>query len=95
VADVRVLTTFGFGTQLTCDLSALDSVARTSTGASTRTTLWDLVLLSPLFLIWGLLWAATIGSSPKARPDAKPDDRTSDTSPTESSDACGTTNNNG
>ena len=31
-----------------------------ATGASTRTTLWwDLVLWSPLFLVWGLLWAAT------------------------------------
>jgi hypothetical protein len=31
-----------------------------ATGASTRTTLWwDLVLWAPLFLIWGLLWAAT------------------------------------
>ena len=37
------------------DLSQL----ATSTGASTRTALWDLVLWSPLFLIWGLLWAAT------------------------------------
>jgi Protein of unknown function (DUF3995) len=31
----------------------------TGTGASTRTALWDLVLWSPLFLIWGLLWGAT------------------------------------
>ena len=30
-----------------------------ATGESTRTTLWALVLWSPLFLIWGLLWAAT------------------------------------
>jgi hypothetical protein len=30
-----------------------------ATGASARTALWDLVLWSPLFLIWGLLWAAT------------------------------------
>jgi Protein of unknown function (DUF3995) len=37
------------------DLSQL----ATGTGASTRTALWDLVLWSPLFLIWGLLWAAT------------------------------------
>jgi hypothetical protein len=28
-------------------------------GESTRTALWDLVLWSPLFLVWGLLWAAT------------------------------------
>jgi hypothetical protein len=30
-----------------------------SGGALTHTALWDLVLWSPLFLIWGLLWAAT------------------------------------
>jgi hypothetical protein len=29
------------------------------TGAATGTTVWDLVLWSPLFLVWGLLWAAT------------------------------------
>ena len=28
-------------------------------GATTHTALWDLALWSPLFLIWGLLWAAT------------------------------------
>jgi hypothetical protein len=28
-------------------------------GALTHTALWDLALWSPLFLIWGLLWAAT------------------------------------
>ena len=30
-----------------------------SGGALTHTALWDLALWSPLFLIWGLLWAAT------------------------------------
>jgi hypothetical protein len=44
-------------------LRALSAVAgdvyQFATGESTRTTLWDLVLWSPLFLIWGLLWAAT------------------------------------
>jgi hypothetical protein len=30
-----------------------------SGGTLTHTALWDLVLWSPLFLIWGLLWAAT------------------------------------
>ena len=40
-------------------LGALNDVNQLATGASTRTTLWDLVLWSPLFLIWGLLWAAT------------------------------------
>lgn len=31
-----------------------------ATGTSTPTTVWwDLVLWAPLFLIWGLLWAAT------------------------------------
>jgi hypothetical protein len=28
-------------------------------GALTHTALWDLTLWSPLFLLWGLLWAAT------------------------------------
>jgi Protein of unknown function (DUF3995) len=31
----------------------------TGTGASSHTALWDLILWSPLFLICGLLWAAT------------------------------------
>ena len=39
--------------------ATLSDVQQLATGASTRTTLWDLVLWSPLFLIWGLLWAAT------------------------------------
>ncbi len=30
-----------------------------SDGELTHTALWDLALWSPLFLIWGLLWAAT------------------------------------
>ncbi len=34
-------------------------VYQLATGESARTALWDLVLWSPLFLIWGLLWAAT------------------------------------
>jgi Protein of unknown function (DUF3995) len=38
--------------------ATLGDVYQLATGASTRTTLWDLVLWSPLFLIWGLLWAA-------------------------------------
>jgi Protein of unknown function (DUF3995) len=37
----------------------LGDVQQVATGASTRTTLWDMGLWSPLFLIWGLLWAAT------------------------------------
>ena len=40
-------------------LVAVGDVYQLATGASTRTTLWDLALWSPLFLIWGLLWAAT------------------------------------
>lgn len=38
---------------------ALGDVYELATGASTGTALWDLALWSPLFLIWGLLWAAT------------------------------------
>ena len=38
---------------------AVGDVDLLATGVSTRTTLWDLALSSPLFLIWGLLWAAT------------------------------------
>jgi hypothetical protein len=34
-------------------------IASGSSGALTHTALWDLALWSPLFLIWGLLWAAT------------------------------------
>ena len=39
--------------------SAVGDVHQLATGAATRTALWDLALWSPLFLIWGLLWAAT------------------------------------
>jgi hypothetical protein len=39
--------------------SAVGDVVQLATGASNGTTVWDLVLWSPLFLIWGLLWAAT------------------------------------
>ena len=34
-------------------------VASGESGPVTHTALWDLVLWAPLFLIWGLLWAAT------------------------------------
>jgi hypothetical protein len=40
-------------------LAALGDVHQVLTGPITRTALWDLVLWSPLFLVWGLLWAAT------------------------------------
>jgi hypothetical protein len=40
-------------------LAIVGDVYQFATGAWTRTTLWDLVLWSPWFLIWGLLWAAT------------------------------------
>ena len=40
-------------------LAAVGDVQQLATSASTRTTVWDLALWSPLFLIWGLLWAAT------------------------------------
>ena len=40
-------------------LSAVGDVVQLATGASNSTAVWDLVLWSPLFLIWGLLWAAT------------------------------------
>ena len=40
-------------------LAAAGDVQQLATGAATGTTVWDLVLWSPLFLIWGLLWAAT------------------------------------
>ena len=39
---------------------AYELATSASTGTTSRTTLWwDLVLWAPLFLIWGLLWAAT------------------------------------
>lgn len=34
-------------------------LASGETGALTHTALWDLTLWSPLFLCWGVLWAAT------------------------------------
>jgi uncharacterized protein DUF3995 len=40
-------------------LATPGDVYQLATGASARTALWDLVLWSPVFLIWGLLWAAT------------------------------------
>jgi len=39
--------------------SAVGDVHQLAAGAATRTALWDLALWSPVFLIWGLLWAAT------------------------------------
>lgn len=41
-------------------MQAIPDAYQLATSGSTRTTLWwDLVLWAPLFLIWGLLWAAT------------------------------------
>ena len=40
-------------------LSIVGDVGQIATGESTVTTVWDLVLWAPLFLIWGLLWAGT------------------------------------
>lgn len=43
-------------------LSIIGDVLQIASGASgpvTHTALWDLALWAPLFLIWGLLWAAT------------------------------------
>ena len=37
----------------------VQQIASGESGALTHTALWDLALWSPLFLIWGLLWAAT------------------------------------
>jgi uncharacterized protein DUF3995 len=37
----------------------VQQIASGASGALTHTALWDLALWSPLFLIWGLLWAAT------------------------------------
>jgi Protein of unknown function (DUF3995) len=39
--------------------SAVGDVHQLATGVATRMTVCDLALWSPLFLIWGLLWAAT------------------------------------
>jgi hypothetical protein len=40
-------------------LGDVPQIASGTSGALTHTALWDLALWSPLFLIWGLLWAAT------------------------------------
>lgn len=40
-------------------LGDVQQIAFGESGALTHTALWDLALWSPLFLIWGLLWAAT------------------------------------
>jgi hypothetical protein len=40
-------------------VAAAGDIQQLATGVAARTTVWDLVLWSPLFLIWGLLWAAT------------------------------------
>jgi Protein of unknown function (DUF3995) len=37
----------------------VQQIASGGSGPLTHTALWDLALWSPLFLIWGLLWAAT------------------------------------
>jgi len=37
----------------------LQQLASGASGSLTHTALWDLALWAPLFLIWGLLWAAT------------------------------------
>jgi hypothetical protein len=37
----------------------VQQIASGESGALTHTALWDLALWAPLFLIWGLLWAAT------------------------------------
>jgi Protein of unknown function (DUF3995) len=39
--------------------ATLGDVHQLATGAATRMNRWDLALWSPLFLVWGLLWAAT------------------------------------
>jgi hypothetical protein len=58
-------------------LAIIGDVQQMATGSSTRTTLWDLVLWSPLFLIWGLLWAATAltYACRAAQPDLRTDPR--------------------
>jgi hypothetical protein len=40
-------------------LGDVQQIAFGESGALTHTAMWDLALWSPLFLIWGLLWAAT------------------------------------
>ena len=56
-------------------LLAAGDVHQLATGVATRTTLWDLVLWSPLFLIWGLLWAATALTYARRAKTAKAQDR--------------------
>jgi hypothetical protein len=40
-------------------LSIVGDVVALATGESTHLAAWDLTLWAPLFLVWGLLWAAT------------------------------------
>ena len=54
---------------------AVGDVHQLATGVATRTTLWDLVLWSPLFLIWGLLWAATALTYARRAKTARAQDR--------------------
>ena len=54
-------------------LSIIGDVLQIASGASgpvTHTALWDLALSAPLFLIWGLLWAATALAYTRRRPRA-------------------------
>ena len=39
--------------------ATLGDVHQVVVGTASRTNVWDLALWSPLFLVWGLLWAAT------------------------------------
>ena len=56
-------------------LSIPGDVYQLATGASARTDLWDLALWSPLFLIWGLLWAATALTYARRAKTARAQDR--------------------
>ena len=58
-------------------LGIVGDVHQLATGASgrTRTALWDLALWSPLFLIWGLLWAATALTYARRAKTARAQDR--------------------
>jgi hypothetical protein len=60
-------------------LSIVGDLQQMATGSSTRTTVWDLVLWSPLFLVWGLLWAATAltYACRAGQPDSPADERRS------------------
>ncbi|MGE5287680.1 MAG: DUF3995 domain-containing protein [Micromonosporaceae bacterium] len=55
--------------------ATVGDVQQLATGASTRTTVWDLVLWSPWFLIWGLLWAATALTYARRAKAARAQDR--------------------